>query len=99
MQAVSLEEFKKAIDKRNTKDHVCKKCGGSVDYSVVEGTYTCKECGFVEWDTYGKIKDLLERNPNLSRIEIAAILHIKLRDLNRCFENGTLINPKMTILG
>ncbi len=98
MKSVSLDDFKKAVDKRNTSDHTCRNCGGKVKYSIVEGTYTCKECGFVEWDIYGRIKELLEWNPNLSRIEIATILHVKMRDMNQCFDNGILVNPKSNML-
>ena len=99
MAQVNLREFEKALYKRKISDHRCGECGGRVSYSVVEGIYTCQECGAVEKDDYGKIKDLLEKNPALSRIELASILHIPLRELNRYFVGGVLTNPRDSLLG
>ena len=91
MAQVSLKDFEKALYKRKISEHRCKECGGRVSYSIVEG--------FVEKDNYGKIKDMLERNPALSRIELASILHIPMRELNRYFVGGVLTNPRDSLLG
>ncbi len=99
MAQVSLKDFERALYKRKISDHRCKDCGGRVSYSIVEGSYTCQECGSVEKDNYGKIKDMLERNPALSRIELVSILHIPMRELNRYFVDGVLTNPRDSLLG
>ncbi|MBQ7564163.1 MAG: hypothetical protein IJT16_09255 [Lachnospiraceae bacterium] len=99
MSGMKQSILEKAVHKRNNMDHQCEKCGGSTTYSIVMGTYTCNSCGYVEKDNYGRIKDLLEKYPGLSRIEIASVLHISLRDLNEFFENDMLVNPKNSLLG
>lgn len=90
-----LENF---LYKRDNDKHRCSKCGGASEYSVVEGSYTCKKCGNVENDTYGKVRNLLEKNPNMSRMELTSALHISLREVNSCFEGRVLTNPKISLL-
>ncbi len=98
MIGTSQKTLQKALHKKINQDHFCEKCGGKTSYLVVAGIYTCNECGHSEKDNYGKLKEILEKCPGLSRIELASMLHISLRELNEYFENNLLVNPKNSLL-
>lgn len=75
----------------------CPKCGNKLSYSSVHGEYFCKKCKHREKDLYGRMKDLIEMNPSLSKIEMSMILNVPMRDLSKYIDNGVLVNPNPDI--
>ena len=97
MIEASHKTLQKALHKKVNQEYICEKCGGKTSYSVVEGVFTCNNCGHAEKDIYGRLKEILEKYPGLSRIELASMLRISLRELNEYFENDLLVNPKISL--
>lgn len=89
-----MNDFEKAIQIKNEKDHFCKKCGRKMTYSPAMGEYSCEKCHIVQKDTYGKLKELLHENPKLSLMELSLIMGIPIKELSHYVEDGVLINPK-----
>ena len=88
-----LEKY--LLERNSHSSKRCKKCGAELVYSKSKGILSCEKCGYTEKDNYGKIKTLLENNPDLSKPELAMILNIPLKDVNLYFDNENhLLNPK-----
>ncbi len=49
----------------------CSKCGKFLKYVGV-GEYKCPECGFTEYDDYGKVRAYLEANPGSTVVQVEA---------------------------
>ena len=84
---------------KDSKDNnfikICKICGKKLHYSSKKGLYYCMNCDYQEKDTFGKIKSIIDVNPNLSKPELAMILDISLKELNTYFDDdNNLVNPK-----
>ena len=86
-------ETMKGLMRRKTKVKYCPKCHSKLAYTSVLGKYFCKECDYVEYDLYGQMKQLLEDNPALSKVEMSLILDVPIRDLNQFIDDGVLNNP------
>jgi hypothetical protein len=76
---------------KNKQPKTCE-CGCPMDYSEIDGSYTCSKCGYSELDLYGKMKELLTAYPNLTKIELSAMLQEPIKNLNPYIENGHLVN-------
>lgn len=81
----------KHLSPKNKQTKICK-CGCKMDYSNIDGKYTCRECGCEELDLFGKMKELLEEQPSLTKIELSVMLQEPIKVLNQYIENGQLIN-------
>lgn len=59
-------------DNEEDKPVRCTKCGSFLKY-IGLGEYICEDCGFKEYDSYGKVRAYLEKNPgsNIVRTEAA----------------------------
>lgn len=86
-----LYELTNLIDKKNN-EKICE-CGYKMNYSLL-GIYRCPNCNYEEKDLYGKLRDLLDKNPSLTKLEISLILNIPLKTLNKYIQNGYLVNPR-----
>lgn len=76
----------------------CPKCGHKLSYASVHGEYYCKGCNYREKDLFGRMKDLLEMNPSLSKLEMSMILGVPMRDLTEFIgDGGILVNPNPDI--
>lgn len=40
----------------------CSKCGGDLEYKGI-GEFQCVECGNLEYNSYGKVRDYIEKHP------------------------------------
>lgn len=61
----------------------CKSCGGIMVYRGV-GEYMCEDCGEMDYDDYGKVRNYLEkrRGANVTEIsEYTGVSHKKIRDM------------------
>lgn len=67
---LNLEGLLRDDDCDYQKPLCCSKCGHFLKYLGI-GEYKCEECGFTEYDAYGKVRCYLERYPgaNIVRIE------------------------------
>jgi hypothetical protein len=83
--------LKKPTLKKNKQPKVCQ-CGCKMTYSGYDGAYTCDACGYRELDLYGKMKELLNMYPNLTKMELSVMLNEPVKNLNPYIENGTLVN-------
>lgn len=62
---------------------ICKKCGGVLVYKGI-GEYQCEECGALEYDDYGTVRNYLEnhRGANVAQISSATgVSHKAIRDM------------------
>lgn len=62
---------------------ICKECGGVLVYKGL-GEYQCEECGALEYDNYGKVRNYLEnhRGANVAEISSATgVSHKAIRDM------------------
>lgn len=49
----------------------CSKCGGVMIFKGV-GEYKCEECGTVDYDDYGKVRNYIEKNPGATAAAASA---------------------------
>lgn len=48
----------------------CEKCGGVMIFKGV-GEYKCEDCGFLDYDDYGKARNFLEKHPGATSAEVS----------------------------
>lgn len=49
----------------------CEKCGGVMIFKGV-GEYRCEECGSLEYDDYGKVRNYVEQHPGATSAQASA---------------------------
>ena len=49
----------------------CEKCGGVMIFKGV-GEYKCEECGSLEYDDYGKVRNYIEKNNGATSAQVSA---------------------------
>lgn len=49
----------------------CEKCGGVMIFKGV-GEYKCEECGSLEYDDYGKVRNYIEKHPGATSAQVSA---------------------------
>lgn len=49
----------------------CEKCGGVMVFKGV-GEYKCEDCGYVDYDDYGKVRNYIEQNPGATSAAASA---------------------------
>lgn len=49
----------------------CEKCGGVMVFKGV-GEYECEECGNLEYDDYGKVRNYVEKHPGATSAQASA---------------------------
>lgn len=49
----------------------CEKCGGVMIFKGV-GEYECEECGNLEYDDYGKVRNYVEKHPGATSAQASA---------------------------
>lgn len=62
---------------------LCQKCEGVLVYRGI-GEYICEECGAMEYDDYGKVRNYLERHRGANVAEISdmtGVSHKSIRDM------------------
>lgn len=87
-----MDELARLVRKRNMVRY-CEECGQRMTYTAVHGMYSCKNCNTSFKDTYGRMKDLLEDNPNLTKAQLSRMLGVPLREINNYIRDGILENP------
>ncbi len=62
---------------------LCKQCGGVMIYKGL-GEYECEECGLLDYDDYGKVRNYLEKHRGANVAEISdftGVSHKSIRDM------------------
>lgn len=63
----------------------CEQCGGVMIFKGV-GEYKCEDCGFLDYDDYGKARNYLEKHPGATSAEVSMATGVSqkaLRDMLR----------------
>lgn len=76
----------------------CSKCGRFLKY-VGCGEYKCADCGFTEYDDYGKIRGYLEVYPGASIVQVEKDTGVDQKTINRLIKQGKLVAKHGTIMG
>ena len=63
----------------------CSKCGGGYKYNGL-GEYICTECGSVDYDDYGKVRNYLDEHKGCNAIEVEAATGVKRAAIHRLLE-------------
>lgn len=67
----------------------CSKCGSFLKYKGL-GEYICEDCGFKEYDEYGKVRAYLEKNPGANIVQVEASTGVPQKTIHRMVEEGKL---------
>ncbi|MBO4290398.1 MAG: hypothetical protein J5898_00665 [Lachnospiraceae bacterium] len=71
-------------------DHVpqrCKLCFGRMIFKGV-GEYQCEECGYLDYDDYGKVRNYVEKNIGASPMEVEQATGVSQRTIRRMLREG-----------
>lgn len=83
-------EEKRFLERRPVN---CEECGGKMFYQE-DGVYQCTECGHIELDDFGKIKEYLTENDGASMVEIASATGVEMKIIRMFLEDGRIQIPK-----
>ena len=63
------EKMRRLLASEVLRPTICRECGGILVYGGI-GEYRCEECGRIEYDDYGKVRNYLEdhKGANVSEI-------------------------------
>lgn len=73
----SMEVFRRPVH--------CEQCGGVLIYQGV-GEYACEECGNLQYDDYGKVRNYIEKHKgaNMSEVsDMTGVSHNSIREMLR----------------
>lgn len=71
----------------------CSKCGNHMKYKGV-GEYECEECGNLEYDDYGKVRNYLEVHVGATASDVEAATGVKREAISRLLsENRIDVKP------
>ncbi|MDE6387993.1 MAG: hypothetical protein K2L82_09330 [Lachnospiraceae bacterium] len=49
---------------------ICKECGGILIFKGV-GEYKCEDCGHLEYDDYGTVRNYIEKHPGITSAQVS----------------------------
>lgn len=67
----------------------CKKCGGVMIYKGV-GEYHCEDCGYVDYDDYGKVRLYIEAHKGATAAEIEAEIGVSQRTIRHMLRESRI---------
>lgn len=67
----------------------CKQCGGVMVYKGV-GEYQCEECGFEDYDDYGKVRLYIESHRGATAAEIEAEVGVSQRSIRQMLRESRI---------
>ena len=67
----------------------CSKCGGKIKYSGI-GEYVCENCGNVERDDYGKVRQYIETHNDNRLVEVAEKTGVSRQAVQRMLDEGRI---------
>ena len=70
----------------------CEKCDGKMIYEG-NGEYSCKECGEIQLDDFGKVRICLEEHPGMSSVELSRETGVELGIVGLFLKDGRMSIP------
>lgn len=67
----------------------CRECGGVMIYKGV-GEYQCEDCGFVDYDDYGKVRLYIEEHRGATAAEIEAAVGVSQRTIRQMLRESRI---------
>ncbi len=67
----------------------CPYCGSSVTYAGL-GEYTCDKCGKTCYDSYGRVRNYLEKNPGATAIEVSQNTGVSKQVIKRLIDSDRI---------
>ncbi len=67
----------------------CKKCNGVMIFKGV-GEYQCEDCGYVDYDDYGKVRLYIEAHKGATAVEIEAATGVSQRAIRRMLRESRI---------
>lgn len=67
----------------------CRECGGVMVFKGV-GEYHCEDCGFVDYDDYGKVRLYIENHKGATAAEIEKEVGVAQRTVRRLLKDGRI---------
>lgn len=67
----------------------CRECGGVMVFKGV-GEYHCEDCGFVDYDDYGKVRLYIEEHKGATAAEIEKEVGVAQRTVRRLLKDGRI---------
>lgn len=69
--------------------YVCSECGGIMIYKGV-GEYRCEDCGFVDYDDYGKVRLYIEEHRGATAADIEAAVGVSQRSIRQMLRESRI---------
>ncbi len=69
--------------------HSCKQCGGVMVFKGV-GEYHCEDCGFVDYDDYGKVRLYIEGHRGATAAEIESATGVSQRTIRQMLRESRI---------
>lgn len=67
----------------------CEKCGGVMIFKGV-GEYKCEECGSLEYDDYGKVRNYIEKHPGATSAQASAATGVSQKSIRSMLKEERL---------
>ncbi|MBO5337140.1 MAG: hypothetical protein J6A94_08460 [Lachnospiraceae bacterium] len=67
----------------------CKKCGGIMIFKGV-GEYQCEDCGSLDWDDYGKVRNYIEKHRGATAAQIEAEIGVSQRSIRKMLKESRI---------
>lgn len=67
----------------------CKECGGVMIFKGV-GEYHCEDCGYVDYDDYGKVRLYIEKHKGATAAQIEAAIGVSQKSIRRMLKESRL---------
>lgn len=67
----------------------CKECGGIMVYKGV-GEYKCEDCGFLDYDDYGKVRNYIEKHAGVTSAQAAEATGVQQKTIRTMLRESRL---------
>lgn len=71
------------------RPYICKECGGVMIFKGV-GEYACEECGALDYDEYGVVRNYIEKHSKATMAYIAAQTGVSQKSIRQMLKEGRL---------
>ena len=77
----------------------CVKCSGVMVYQGI-GEYRCEQCGYIDYDDYGKVRSYIEKHRGATAMEVEAATGVSQRTIRRMLKESRIevTNDSQTFL-
>lgn len=85
----AMDVFGKDLLNDYNVPHTCKQCGGVMIFKGV-GEYHCEDCGFVDYDDYGKVRLYIEEHKGATAAEIEEAIGVSQRSIRKMLRESRI---------